>query len=337
MNKLLNTILIMTIGCMLYSCDSDTSNTGPDDRAPIILSAAGSGINADVSEKAVPTFPNNEEIAIVAGYYVAGQPTDWKSYSDIDNARATVSSVTTDSVYSFVWDEKKYWPFDNRELVFMAYSPMVNYESVYIDASNSVLLLVLHEDMPDVLYASANDTSAMVAYSKSPTVPVVNLGEFKHVMSQLTVELAADPSMPDNIVVTSLKVNTGVKTATYRLEDADNGLFPTEDEGFIYDIVSSTTSFKNQPISKTVLLYPGTEDVTEVSIELSDGNLISFSRTYLMSFFQNTNPAPLVLERGKNTTLRLTVQGIPAAGGEINLQGVLSGWNERGNFGININ
>lgn len=191
--------------------------------------------------------------------------------------------------------------------------------------------------MPDVLYASANDTSTMVGYSKSPTVPVVDLGEFRHALSQLTIELVAAPSMPSNIEVTSLTVSTTKKSAVFSLQAGDNGLSLGGDENFIYEIVSANTPFKDDPIEKTVLLYPGTEDYTTISIGLLQGGILAFSRDYMMPFFQTSTGSPLKLERGKKTTLRLTVIGIPTSGGEIDLQGVLSDWNQRGNFTVNIN
>lgn len=339
MNKIIYTISILIVLSVFYSCDSDTSNDIDETRDPIILSASGNNIRGEVSTKAAPDFPNNGEIGILAGYYTAGEPVDWKSYDDISNARATVGSVSADSVYSFKWDQVKYWPFDNRELAFMAYSPKSNDESVFLDATNSNLLLSLHDNMPDVLYASANDTSTMVGYSKSPTVPVVDLGQFRHALSQLTIEVHGAASMPSNIVITSLKITTHRRSALLNLQRGDNGLMlSTDEELFIYTIISSYTAFKSSPISETVLLFPGTEDITEISISLFDGGIIEFSRTYMMSYFVPSQVSePLTLERGKNTTLRLTVEGIPTAGGEISLQGVLSDWNQKGNFQVNIN
>ena len=331
----LKIVLAILIVVVFYSCNKDDGSKIEPGKA-IIISASGNDVKSGIITKAAPAFPNNGEIAVIAGYYTNGVPVDWTSYNDISNTRATVGSVTTDSVYSFTWDTPKYWPFDNRPLAFMAYSPLADNTSVFLDASNSVLLMILHENMPDVLYASANDTSTIVGYSKIPTVPVVNLGEFRHALSKLTIELVADTSMPAQIEVTSLKVATKKKSAQYWLQLGDNGLSVTnDDDNFIYDVVSTATQFKNNSIRKAMYLFPGTEDYTEITLELFDG-IITFSRTYLMSFFQTGTDLPVKLEAGKNTTLRLTVKGIPTAGGEISLQGSLTGWNQRGEFGVNI-
>lgn len=139
MNKIHTILYLLIMAATFYSCSEDSSTTEiPDTKSAIVLSAMGDGIRGEVSAKAAPAFPNNGEIGVLAGYYVDGEPVDWKSYSDIDNARATVSGVSADSVYSFAWDSPKYWPFDNRELAFMAYSPRPNNESVFLDVTNTI-------------------------------------------------------------------------------------------------------------------------------------------------------------------------------------------------------
>lgn len=343
-NKKIIILFLSAIGFTLPACDNDKHEDIPDGRVPITLSSSAFGDGGGMKLRAVPEFPNDQAIGVVSAFYNEGPPFDWTSYSDINNARATVSSVTPDSIYYFAWDETKYWPFDDRPIVFMAYSPYPNGESVILDATNSILLLDLHEDMPDVLYAGINDTANMVPYYKSlasPPGPPVVLGIFNHVMSKLTIELYADDNMPENIVVSSLKVGTSRKTAEYHLERGSEGLIVNDiDESFIKNIVSENTAFKNQPIVDSLYLFPGTEDVTEVTIELLDLNAPTapFSRTYMMSFFQNAsgNGEPLTLQRGMNTTLRITVQGIPITSNDVILQGVISPWNQKGNFGINI-
>ncbi len=307
----------------------------------IYLSSTAETYTSEASTRAAEGFPNNGSIGVIAGEYKASN-IDWTSYADIDNAAATATSVAG-GVYNFSWNDSiKYWPMDNSPLVFMAYSPRAdNLSNLFLSSDRTQLLMTLTPDMPDILYASANGTAATTPYNKDSKR--VNLGEFRHALSQLTVKVVADTIMDPSIRINSLRVSTPKDKAAWILPDGDNGLLLLEDaeEDFVYNLISSgSVAFDSGGTTHTVLLFPGTEDVTQISIELfSTDNPTTVYKEYMVSYFQSIlDPEePIRLERGKNTILTITVKGINVVTDEIELKGTLSPWNDKGDFGIIIN
>jgi len=285
-------------------------------------------------------FPNSGSIGVIAAEYNA-TAIDWTSYPDINNAPATATSLTN-GIYTFSWPSNaiKYWPFDNSQLVFMAYSPRTeNLQNISLSDNRTTLAISLTQNMQDVLYASANENAETTPYNK--VSKRVDLGQFKHALSQLTVEVVADATMDESIQVNSLRVSTYQRSAELNLLKGDNGLdvAANAENEFVYTLVSANTSFKTQKISKTVLLFPGTQDVTKISIDLfSTDNPTTVGKEYMVSYFHDDlNPnEPLTLERGKNTTLTINVKGKNVNTTDIELMGTLSSWNYQGDFGITI-
>ena len=367
-------ILTYSFACLsllLWGSCSD-KEAAPDVRGgdPIALSAAGTPVSAGT--RAVSDFPNGGSIGVLASTYDETNTDEdgniiinWQSYADIVNAPAKATGFNeSDQSYSFGWglngNQPKYWPFDGSKLVFMAYGPHTDAYpwNLLLDMDSlKNLFVTLHENnynTPDVMVATNNgnrtpyNKDEITSTPTSYTSPPVDLGDFKHMMSQLTVEVRADGGMQGNIVITDLHVRTPRRSGSLSLVDSE-WINQTDGSPFTYRLFPETgtteTAFQSAPVSKTVLLFPGSEDVTTISITLLDKGASTptpYMREFMMPFFPNIDPAStetMKLEQGMNTTLRLTVKniGIPTPTTDINLEGVLSDWNERGKFGVTIN
>lgn len=330
--------IIMVTGCYVRDHNDDVIGERHEIRLSSLEEAPTPGT------RAVTDFPNGGRIGILASTTYNGNLTNWSAYPDINNVGATAVSVDASGVYSFSWDTPKYWPFDGSDLYFMAYSPiadgsLINYILQSGDNPPS-LFIGLYEDYntPDVMYASNNLNPQ--PYNK--TTGAVNLGEFMHALSQLTIEVIADPGMSETIEVSDLTVSTTARSATLMLTTSDNALSVySADVPYVASLVSGLTSFVNQDIVRRVLLFPGTEDETQISITLIDtSNLQVFTGNYMASFFQSDTPGqPITLQRAKNTVLRIYVRniGVENPDQDIQLQGIVTEWDERGNYRIPIN
>lgn len=324
------------------------------DFQPISLSSevetAGVQSVAVTKVEADGEFPNGGSIGIIAARYPDTTPDedwtpDWEnSYPDIDNASATKSGYNTSTgYYSFQWDRQRYWPFDGGKLVFMAYSPYTDNSGDYLLSANREYLLInLNDPMVDVLYASNNNADPLNVYSKSPNT-AVDLGTFRHVMSQLTVVVEAGPDMESTIVLSALSISTLKTEAEFHLPSGDEGLFVNENpsiDRFTYTLVNSNTAFSTEAFSDTVMLFPGTEEDTSITFELVDtgteGNRLQ--KTVMMTFFapSNIGDEPVTLQRGKNTVLTIRVNSITATQKDFELQGQLIGWTTGPSFHIDI-
>lgn len=332
---------LLTLCCFTFlnSCSDAETNSGTDELPGAIALSTNLDLSTSVSRSSIGLFPNNGRIGVTATYYHGGglDSTNWASYPDIYDDAAT-AVVGSSNSYTFTWDNLKYYPFDGKQLVFMAYSPPISEtsDSFLLSSDGRGVFLKLYEGMPDFMYASANATASTTPHSKS-SLQAVDLGEFRHALSKLTVEVVGDVSMNPDVKLTSLSVKTSKRIATFYLP-TNTLLDPAEGE-YIYTLVSEHTQFSStDTVRHTVFLFPGTEDVTEISIGLTD-NVVFTSHDFMMSFFQNVSNVgqPLLLEQGKNTTLRLRVKGTTVTNMEIELKGTLSDWNQKGNFGITIN
>jgi len=352
MKKIYVYILILLCGIMVFpGCSSDIDDgqqpgketpgeeEEPEElRGSIYLSSTAE--TTSFTTRAAEGFPNNGSIGVIAAQYTGGA-VNWTSYPDINNTPATATSVSG-GIYTYSWPNNniKYWPFDNSQLVFMAYSPHTdNIGNIFLDATRTYLGIGLTQNMQDVLYASSNETAATTPYNK--VSKRVNLGQFKHALSQLTVKVVADPTMDPSIRIGSLRVSTPYSTAQLYLPGGDNGLYVADQaaQDFVYTLISTGTVFGTQGITKTVLLFPGTQDYTKISIDLiSTDNTLTTSRSYMVSYFHDdVDPnIPLALERGENTILTITVKGQSVDTTDIELTGTLSPWNYKGDFGITI-
>ncbi len=354
MNKIYLYIIIFCFALALNACGGDddinNGNNKPDVEKPgesgepeepeELIGSIYLSSTAETSlfpTKAAEGFPNNGSIGVIAARYNNTEADYWNTYPDINNAAATATSVAN-GVYNFSWDEIKYWPFDNSQLVFMAYSPRTeNTGNLYLSSDRTTLLMQLIENMQDVLYASNN--SAAIPFNKDSRQ--VDLGQFRHALSQLTVVVVADESMAPNIQLSSLRVSTPKTIANLFLTLPDSILVgENAEQDFIHTLASGNIPFKDQEIRQTILLFPGTEDYTKITIDLySTTDPTTTSKEYMVSYFQDdTNPNESIkLERGKNTILTIKVKSRGINSTDIELDGTLSNWNYQGDFGITIN
>lgn len=341
--KIFTILLLGTIwlaGCSSHIGDDERENSNPED-ARILLYSPNTAETV-ITRLVADDFPNNKSIGVIGALYNE-TGIQWNAYSDLNNVPATAISVDGD-VFNFDWITPKYWPFDGTQLVFMAYSPFTENtagSSVNISDSREALTITLQENMPDMMYASGNVNAAETPYNKLSGK--VNLGEFRHIMSRLTVEVVPQQGMNPAIRISNLTVSTSSHEASFFLAQGDEGLsvIDTPTNNFTYTLVN-TPPFATIPVSETVQLFPGTEETVRIMIGLIDTSTNnSIDQVFLISSFDNiTNSGePLTLERAKNTTLRIEIASVPVREDEdqIILKGTLTDWNEKGNFGIHIN
>lgn len=340
MSKIFAYISIVFFIGLLFSC-SNSLNDKEDERTlgDIIQFSSSAENSAEVSTRAVSDFPNNGSIGVIAAkeYDPNRQDEIWTGYPDISNVEAVASAENND-VFSFTWSTVKYWPFDGSNLYFMAYSPFVGNELYYrIGTDNTSLFMALDPNLPDVMYASNN--SAPQPYNKRSGV--VQLGQFKHILSKLTVQVVADENLSNSIVVNNLNVSTNYRSASFFLygNDDDLDVIPAT-ERYVATLISGNVHFKDQPVSNTMLIFPGIHDDVEISITLLDqSNGISYTADFMFSFFVNDSNEPVELIRAENTLLTINVLNVGVENPERNIQlkGAITDWNFQGNFGIAIN
>jgi len=348
MKKINIYILLFVFLGIGYGCDNSSLSHLPEPKGEKIILSTVSG-TAVPGTRADLNFPNNGSIGVMAATSLADPitNTNWALYDDINNAEAVMNEINLDwetniISYGFQWRNQKYWPFDGSDLYFMAYSPITQGDSDYmLSAESNALYVRLQKNMPDIMYASNNANPQ--PYNKIDSV--VDLGEFRHALSQLTVKVIAGEGLPENIKVNKLSVTTTATVANLFLSMGDDGLDVTYTPGsyFTNELVGGTTDFQNDTIKQSLYLFPETHDVTQVSITLIDTNNTNntFEGNYMMSFFENANNLnePVTLQRAKNTTLEITVNitDVESPNAEINLRGKISPWIDGGEFGVDIN
>ncbi|MCD8260581.1 MAG: fimbrillin family protein [Bacteroides sp.] len=328
---LLSMLLLIPTGCNHSETLPYEAPGGADGSEQQPIALRGDGIAAVTLSRALDDFLNSRKIGVIAAEYQAGT-IDWTSYPDIDNAGATAASEISDTYY-FSWDSPKYWPFDGSQLVFIAYSPVANGNSVTLSSNRTELSLQLVQEMPDVMYASNNYNP--VPLSKTDTI--VDLGEFRHALSQLTIEVVPDTVSNPAIRIESLLVESGHTTATLDLFDGDSGPVLADNTLFTYQVITSATAFNPTSFSQTVLLYPGTEATTRVYIKFTDGPF-SVDGWYPLPDIPNltTEGTRLILEQGINTMLTFTVKSTSVQNPDENivLEGQLTDWKDKGEYQV---
>lgn len=336
MNRIHITGILTGILFILSGCGSGDSPQGPQD-GRITLQAGASGISGEMDTRAAEGFPNDGSIGVIAGYYNDGKAVDWTSYADIDNAHA-VAATKTGNEYFFEFDQVRYWPFDGRSLSFMAYSPYATTNNVLLDDTNTSLNLVLGDGMPDVMYASSNTGASLGAYNKLSPSPV-DLGTFKHALSKVVVRVEAAATISGDITLTDLSLSTNRRNGILSLPDGDEGLTVLDDQDYPYEFLfvqGNTPMPSSRILADSAYLFPGTEDYTMVTIGFLASGGQTFYRQYPVSYFSSANP--IHLQRAKRTVLNILINGTPVDGSEDNLEleAIITDWNDGGHFGITI-
>lgn len=349
MKKIYTYILLFTLLGIGYGCEKSSLSYVPEQQKTGNKIILGTNSETNVSgTRASTNFPNGGSIGVMAATALASPitGTDWAQYSDINNAEAVASRININldppykPEYYFDWKSQKYWPFDGADLYFMAYSPITTGNSHYmLSTMNNSLYIQLQKTMPDIMYASNNVNPQ--PYNKIDSV--VDLGEFRHALSQLTVKVIAGDGLPSTIKVNKLSVSTTATVANLFLPLGDDGLIVTYGaEYFTNELVGGTTDFQNGVIQQSLYLFPKTQDVTMISITLVDTSNTNntFEGNYMMSYFESDNLGEEIkLERAKNTLLEITVKitNVENPNTEIDLKGKITPWIDGGDFSIGIN
>ncbi len=331
-------ILALLTGCSDKD-DPAVVVTEPDSRQ-LILSA---GIESETTTTRAgnTNFPNDGVIVVTAAEYAGAGTTDWTSYADIQNARAeTDQRLSSGATYTFDWDADHYWPFDDSQLVFIAYSPETGTNSGVERIDNTHLKLTLKENMPDVMYASNNATASATPYSKSDQV-AVDLGQFRHALSQVSVRVKADASMNPGVRLTDVQIKTTRPFATLDLLAGDTGLTVSNDQQeFVCNLLSGgNVDFRTTDYTDLDLFYPGTEGVTSLIITLKDGPVTVEKEFPVSQFLIGNTQTSVAFRRAERAELVVTVVGVDVIhpDEQVSLQGLLLPWVDRGAYRIVIN
>lgn len=334
-------ILIVWTTFLFQGCGNEETHPGGEEPAgeefsPIQLS--GDGISSIEITRAASDFPNNQQIGVVAARYA--NPVDWTSYDDIENARA-ITMDEAGGIFYFNFTPVKYWPFNGDQLVFIAYSPAAGNNGVTLEPNRTELSVQLTANTPDVMVASNNVTAATTPYSKVGK-PIVDLGEFQHALSQLTVRVTPGTNMNPEVRLESLIVRTTVTSGTIDLlQNVVDGLTVNPaGTAFEYELVTATTNFANTYVAN-VILFPGSEANTEIYVKFSD-RYFTVDGTYAVTDFENVNDPGnynITFQQGVNSTLQFTVVGtlVEEPNENIHLQGQLTDWDQRQDLGVTIN
>lgn len=325
--------------CGCNTGDNGNNNSNGEEQSEQILLSAIPELELITDPATRADFPNAKRIGVVATYHNGGVH-DWLAYNDINNEAATAKTPVS-GTYPFAWQNQKYWPLDNSELVFLAYSPHSSDNAgVTLRADRVTLDISLQQNTPDVMYASNNVNPT--PYRKNP-LQVVDLGMFKHVFSQVTVKVVSDDENPPSpsVLLTSLQLHTTKRNASFNLLEGDSGLHLWTDEAFTYNLYSGSYNFSSTPFTSTVFVYPATEDFTSVSIKLKDGNIATLveKNFQVTPDFKDENDDPVTFQRAVNTTLTIKIsrKSIQTPEDNFNLQGVLTDWVLKDDFGVIIN
>lgn len=333
---------------LLPGCSDDDDkvpvNKGKENRQAIQL-VSSSGVNESTVglRSAVTNLIGADNIGVIGALYTEGFPIVWTSYPDLNNVKAHAVGVNG-GVYSFDWETQKYWPFDGTELVFRAYYPYTSNavgSHVNISSDHESLSLSLPVSdpttMPDVMVASGNMDADDRPLDKHTVNGLVNLGEFRHVLSQLTVEVVRkDNTVDPAIQVFDLIVSTVSSSGNLSLDDAQ--LSVADGNAATYRFINTPTPLTSIPASGyTAFFFPGTQDNVFITIVVGTP-ITNITRSYPISAFINVNGGEqdIVLERAKRTTVRIEVAGIPVQDAELNLKATLSEWNQKGDFVVNV-
>lgn len=188
------------------------------------------------------------------------------------------------------------------------------------------------------MYASGNLDAADRPLDKHAVNGMVNLGEFMHVLSQLTVEVVRkDNTVDPDLEVYDLIVSTVSSTANLSLDSAKLSVEDGNSASYRF-ITGTPILLTNIPASGyTAFFFPGTEDNVFITITVGKG-ATTVTRSYPVSAFINVDNEnqDVRLERAKRTTLRIEIAGIPVQDAELDLKATLSEWNQKGNFVVNV-
>ncbi|MCC8020244.1 MAG: fimbrillin family protein [Rikenellaceae bacterium] len=335
------TTALLASAAVLYGCSGGQEEAVPAasaDGAEAIGFRALPEAGVGVTRASAADFPNTT-IGVTATY--DDRQNDWTAYDDIQNQRATVADGTGD-YYGFTWQTVKYWPADGAGLIFCAYSPHDSDSGglLELDPNLRSLNITLAEDMPDVLYASGN--AAFTSYNK--TDGTADLGEFRHALSKLTVNVLSDDTVNPVVTLNTLSVTTARGSAVLDLlTDGDLRFWAGSD--LTYGFLSNASMpLSATPYSETVYLFPGTEDYTDIDIVLNDSSYkykatIPLSSVMVANADGTDSTVPVSLIRAATTTVNITVTGtsIQDPDDGIRLQGLLTDWDDKGNLEVTIN
>ncbi|MCD7968930.1 MAG: fimbrillin family protein [Alistipes sp.] len=335
----------VAVAALAWGCSSDggecPSGMSPTDDGGLaaIVFRAGSELDGSLTRAGEPVFPNNS-IGVSATY---DGDADWWSYGDINDAIAGVAGVSS-GVFTFEFQETKYWPLDGAKLNFAAYSPHTS-EATGLTLLNDLttLQIDLNPDLPDVMYATGN--SLLTPWDKSTAT--VDLGTFNHALSRLIVNVAGDDVFNEEITIESLQIVTTLGSGYLDLLEAndDDNLSLIYNTGYTYFPVGSSTDFSQaSPYSTEVYLFPGTADQTKIIITLKDGPF-SVTGEYLLSEIvqdkdDESDPDEyLSLVRAYVTTVNIVVKStlVENPDDSITLQGALTEWDDPRELEVTIN
>lgn len=297
----------------------------------ILLSATSVETTTTIETKAPTTFPNDGKVYLIADK----SPADWSNLH-YDNIEITTTDISPSNGYNFSFATTQYWPLNGDEIAFLAYSPMVSPCVLPNNDKKNELDLLLHSDnsqTPDLIYAQG------VKYGdKRVGKRHLNLGEFLHAYSQLTVKLVISgiEHIQGPVKLTSLELMTKSK-AKFDLLTSQMTISPTGST--LYSLASNITLANNTDYqydaatNKPFLLFPNDNASIKIRLNIGDINRVYSNDISVGSFITSDNK-PAKLERGKHLTLTITITLSETI--DATYTGKVENWRDKGEYGAAI-
>ena len=183
--------------------------------------------------------PSSDKIFGVSAFVGNEVPTNWTP-----NSRIHFSPVHSDAVGKYFFDERKYYPIDNK-LYFYAFSPMVNCDTVAGTATEHPKIIYNITGREDIVW-SKNDTG--IAKAEDPSSQQHPDFQFKHLLQRVIFSVKRTDNVSPTLQLTEIRI-TGIRTKA------------------TLDLITGDLTFEDDPSRSSISInYPYTPTTEFVTI-----------------------------------------------------------------------
>ena len=182
--------------------------------------------------------PSSDKIFGVSAFVGNEVPTNWTP-----NSRIHFSPVHSDAVGNYFFDERKYYPIDDK-LYFYAFSPMVHCETVAGTATEHPKIIYTITGREDIVW-SKNDTG--IAKAEDPSSQPHPDFQFTHRLQRVIFSVKRTANVSPALQLTEIRI-TGIRTKA------------------TLDLIDGTLTFEGDPTNSISINYPYTPTTSFVTI-----------------------------------------------------------------------
>lgn len=198
--------------------------------------------------------PSSDKIFGVSAFVGNEVPTNWTP-----NSRIHFSPVHSDAVGNYFFDERKYYPIDDK-LYFYAFSPMVHYETVAGTSNEHPKIIYNITGREDIVW-SKNESG--IAKAEDPSLQQHPDFQFEHRLQRVIFSVRRTDYASSTLQLTAIRI-TGIRTkATLDLITGDLTFENEPTQSSISISCSSTLTPEFVPIPYDLMFEP---EVTEFNI-----------------------------------------------------------------------